>query len=287
MDRQKAFKLRAIEYKGGSCLICGYDSCAAAMDFHHINPEDKKFQISQFWSFTFEKITGELDKCVLLCCRCHREVEDGYVKLPDELTALSSSLALPAELRGRQYVYTPPPRDKANQKVLWDAVRSDSSRDLHRPLRVSTGTARSRSAETTSRRSGTAGRGWRVSSDDLHFGVREGRIGLNRMVELLATNPAKLFGLYPRKGTLPSARTPTSSSSTRKDGRRSRRRRITRGSTTPLRGNGGRRRRPRSCCSAEMCSSRAATRRLTGDRPVRRAGEVRRGARRVGRVVVG
>ena len=35
-----------------------------------------------------------------------------------------------------------------------------------------------------------------------HFGVRPGRITLNRMVELLATNPAKLFGLYPRKGTL-------------------------------------------------------------------------------------
>jgi dihydropyrimidinase len=34
------------------------------------------------------------------------------------------------------------------------------------------------------------------------FGVRAGRISLNRMVELLATNPAKLFGLYPRKGTL-------------------------------------------------------------------------------------
>ena len=34
------------------------------------------------------------------------------------------------------------------------------------------------------------------------FGVREGRITLNRMVELLSTNPAKLFGLYPRKGTL-------------------------------------------------------------------------------------
>jgi dihydropyrimidinase len=34
------------------------------------------------------------------------------------------------------------------------------------------------------------------------FGVRDGRISLNRMVELLATNPAKLFGLYPRKGTV-------------------------------------------------------------------------------------
>jgi dihydropyrimidinase len=35
-----------------------------------------------------------------------------------------------------------------------------------------------------------------------HFGVGGGHVTLNRMVELLATNPAKLFGFYPRKGTL-------------------------------------------------------------------------------------
>jgi dihydropyrimidinase len=35
-----------------------------------------------------------------------------------------------------------------------------------------------------------------------HFGVRSGRISLNRFVELTSTNVAKLFGLYPRKGTI-------------------------------------------------------------------------------------
>jgi dihydropyrimidinase len=34
------------------------------------------------------------------------------------------------------------------------------------------------------------------------FGARAGRISLNRMVDLLATSPAKLFGLYPKKGTV-------------------------------------------------------------------------------------
>src|SRR5690606_23495876 len=34
------------------------------------------------------------------------------------------------------------------------------------------------------------------------FGVRQGRFSMNRLVELLATNPAKLFGLYPKKGTI-------------------------------------------------------------------------------------
>jgi dihydropyrimidinase len=35
-----------------------------------------------------------------------------------------------------------------------------------------------------------------------HFGVTEGDLSLSGMVELLATQPARLFGLYPRKGTI-------------------------------------------------------------------------------------
>jgi dihydropyrimidinase len=35
-----------------------------------------------------------------------------------------------------------------------------------------------------------------------HFGVNEGRIGLSKFVALTSTNAAKLFGLFPRKGTI-------------------------------------------------------------------------------------
>jgi dihydropyrimidinase len=35
-----------------------------------------------------------------------------------------------------------------------------------------------------------------------HFGVRPGRLSLNRLVQLVSTNPARIFGLYPRKGTI-------------------------------------------------------------------------------------
>ena len=67
----------------------------------------------------------------------------------------------------------------------------------------STGTARRRSGKDDFSKIPNGGPGPREPpADDPHFGVREGRITLNRMVELLSTNPAKLFGLYPRKGTL-------------------------------------------------------------------------------------
>lgn len=61
---------------GGKCEVCGYKECAAAMDFHHVDPLHKDFTISQRMT-SFDAIKQELDKCVLLCSRCHREVHEG------------------------------------------------------------------------------------------------------------------------------------------------------------------------------------------------------------------
>ena len=47
-----------------------------AFDFHHVNPMEKDFSISDRMT-SFEAIREELGKCVLLCARCHREVHDG------------------------------------------------------------------------------------------------------------------------------------------------------------------------------------------------------------------
>lgn len=77
-ERQTEFKKRCVEYKGGSCVICGYNKCLAAMDFHHLDPSKKEFRLSQKKDRrNWNQIAEELDKCVLLCCRCHREVHDG------------------------------------------------------------------------------------------------------------------------------------------------------------------------------------------------------------------
>jgi hypothetical protein len=65
-----------VAYKGGRCAICGYDRCPTAFDFHHVDPWAKDFAISQRMT-SFRAIQRELDKCVLLCATCHREVHDG------------------------------------------------------------------------------------------------------------------------------------------------------------------------------------------------------------------
>ena len=48
-----------------------------------------------------------------------------------------------------------------------------------------------------------------------HHGVSQGRVNLNRFVELTSTAAAKIFGLFPKKGTIAVGATPTSSSSIR------------------------------------------------------------------------
>ena len=57
------------------CSICGYNKCAAALDFHHPN-DDKEFTIAKFRNknISIEKIKLEIEKCEVLCCRCHREL---------------------------------------------------------------------------------------------------------------------------------------------------------------------------------------------------------------------
>lgn len=73
------FKDLAVKYKGGQCQICGYADFTQCLDFHHLDPKQKDFSFSSIRVSTDkpeipEIVKEELDKCILLCCRCHREV---------------------------------------------------------------------------------------------------------------------------------------------------------------------------------------------------------------------
>ena len=107
------------------------------------------------------------------------------------------------DFEGAKFVYTPPPRDRANQEVLWEAVRRDTLSAISTDHCAFTWSEQKAMGRDDFSKIPNGGPGLENRLHMIHhFGVSEGRIGLNRMVELLCTNPAKLFGLYPRKGTI-------------------------------------------------------------------------------------
>jgi dihydropyrimidinase len=107
------------------------------------------------------------------------------------------------DFEGGKYVYTPPPRDKANQDVLWNAVRTDILSVISTDHCAFLWDGQKTMGRDDFSKIPNGAPGLENRLQMIHeFGVRAGRISLNRMVELLSTNPAKLFGLYPRKGTI-------------------------------------------------------------------------------------
>ncbi len=78
--RRKKLKEMAVKYLGGKCMICGYSRCINALEFHHL--EKKKFGLSSRGiTRSWQRIKSELDKCILLCANCHREVHAGVLQL--------------------------------------------------------------------------------------------------------------------------------------------------------------------------------------------------------------
>jgi dihydropyrimidinase len=107
------------------------------------------------------------------------------------------------DFEGAKWVYTPPPRSRENQDVLWNAVRTDTLSVISTDHCAFLWDGQKTMGRDDFSKIPNGGPGLENRLQMMHhFGAREGRISLNRMVELLCTNPAKLFGLYPRKGTI-------------------------------------------------------------------------------------
>jgi len=72
--RLRRLKAKAVAYKGGKCIHCGYKKCQAALDFNHRDPSTKKFNIGD-GAKDWDVLKKELDKTDLVCTNCHREIE--------------------------------------------------------------------------------------------------------------------------------------------------------------------------------------------------------------------
>jgi transposase len=76
--RRRRIKQILVAEAGGACALCGYDRCLAALEFHHLDPDEKRFELSRRGvSRSLARARAEAAKCMLLCANCHAEVEAG------------------------------------------------------------------------------------------------------------------------------------------------------------------------------------------------------------------
>jgi len=123
---------------------------------------------------------------------------------PQYLVLDDSELARPG-FEGSKYVFSPPlrPKDGGHQPALWHGIRTDvlSTVGTDHCAFLYDGQKTLGKDDFSLIPNGAPGLEDRLLVTH-HFGVNSGKLSLNRMVELLSTNAAKLFGLYPKKGTI-------------------------------------------------------------------------------------
>ncbi len=107
------------------------------------------------------------------------------------------------DFEGAKYVLTPPLRERADQEALWKGLSEGTLQVVstdHCPFFFAT---QKRDGLTDFTKIPNGGPGIENRLQLLyHYGVNEGKFPISRWVELISTNPAKIFGLYPRKGVL-------------------------------------------------------------------------------------
>ena len=86
--RRQIKKKKTIDLFGGKCQICFYDKCQNALNFHHIDPSIKCFEISDGFyrlDISEEELQEELKKCILICANCHNEIHAGMTEIPENV----------------------------------------------------------------------------------------------------------------------------------------------------------------------------------------------------------
>lgn len=126
-----------------------------------------------------------------------------YGETCPQYLALDVSIMDQPDFEGAKYVWSPPLREKWNQEVLWSALKNGILQTVgsdHCPFNFRGQKELGRGDFTKIPNGGP------LIEDRLTIlyseGVRQGRISLNQFVDISSTKAAKLFGMFPRKGTI-------------------------------------------------------------------------------------
>ena len=80
---------------GSECCLCKKQYEPELYDFHHLDPKKKEFGLGAVRGkiVSWKRLVIELRKCVMLCANCHRLVEYGYKKVPNDAIRFDEGFA--------------------------------------------------------------------------------------------------------------------------------------------------------------------------------------------------
>lgn len=72
---RRRVRKKLVEVAGSECIRCGYSKSIRALSFHHRDPKEKLFSVSEHGK-SLKKCLEEIKKCDLICANCHMEEEE-------------------------------------------------------------------------------------------------------------------------------------------------------------------------------------------------------------------
>lgn len=76
---RQRLKERAVYVLGDKCQCCGYNQCITALEFHHLDPNEKETNFGDNANRSWATTNAEIQKCILVCANCHREIHAGLI----------------------------------------------------------------------------------------------------------------------------------------------------------------------------------------------------------------
>jgi len=160
---------------------------------------------------TFAELTGAATYIVHLSCKealdealaARRRGVRVNIETLIQYLLLDKTHAELSDFEGAKYVMSPPLRDARNQAILWDGLRSgliDTVATDHAPFDFKTQKTMGKN-DFTKIPNGIPSLEERINLLYTH-GVKAGRLDLHTFVNVASTQAAKIFGLFPRKGTI-------------------------------------------------------------------------------------
>ena len=139
IDFVKRRKGNLIKVFGCKCCICGFDKWQSALEFHHVNPEEKEFSITtDTTTKAIEKQLEELKKCILVCANCHRGIHSNNISVPNNWKDFydeNVAKQLIEEAHAKKYYCKICGKEKSRNGILCAECASKAARHAERPDR--------------------------------------------------------------------------------------------------------------------------------------------------------